>query len=212
MKKIKNKKLKPSSQRWVNRNIKDLYVNKAISLGYRSRSAFKLLEINKKFNFLKENSNLLDLGSSPGGWAQVASEKIKRGKVLAVDVLNMKNINNVHFLCGDFMEQKTQNHITKFFSNKIDIITSDMAANTTGNKNLDSYRTNELCLTVINFSKEILNLNGVLICKCFMGAEFQGIAKEAAKIFDNVINFKPISSRNDSRELYLYCRNMTKQL
>ena len=133
------------SKNWIFRQNRDIYVRESRNQGYRSRSAFKLIEIDQRFHFLSKSRSLLDLGSVPGSWSQVASEKIKNGKILSVDIKNMLPINNTPFLTGDFTKLETQNKIMKFFNKKIDTIVSDMASNTMGNKELDSFRTGNLC-------------------------------------------------------------------
>jgi len=202
MKKTKRAK---KSRTWVIKQHRDQFFKKAKVLGYRSRASFKLIELNKKFNFIKKNSNLLDIGSTPGGWSQVASKIITNGKIIAVDVLPMQTIDNVIFLNSDFLNEKTHKKILNIFDTKIDVIVSDMAENTTGNKSVDSIRTNSLCSEVINFSLKALNKKGTLICKLFMGEDFLEV-KNLAKInFKKVNFFKPESSRNESKETYIIC-------
>jgi 23S rRNA (uridine2552-2'-O)-methyltransferase len=202
MKKTKRAK---KSRTWVIKQHRDQFFKKAKVLGYRSRASFKLIELNKKFNFIKKNSNLLDIGSTPGGWSQVASKIITNGKIIAVDVLPMQTIDNVIFLNSDFLNEKTHKKILNIFNTKIDVIVSDMAENTTGNKSVDSIRTNSLCSEVINFSLKALNKKGTLICKLFMGEDFLEV-KNLAKInFKKVNFFKPESSRNESKETYIIC-------
>ena len=177
MKKTKRAK---KSRTWVIKQHRDQFFKKAKVLGYRSRAAFKLVELNRKFNFIKKNSNLLDIGSTPGGWSQVASKIITNGKILAVDITPMEKLNNVIFLNEDFSEKKIQDKILKIFNNNIDVIISDMAENTTGNKTVDSIRTNGLCSDVINFSIKMLTIKGTLVCKLFMGEDFLEV-KDLAK-------------------------------
>jgi 23S rRNA (uridine2552-2'-O)-methyltransferase len=202
MKKTKRAK---KSRTWVIKQHRDQFFKKAKVLGYRSRSAFKLIELNKKFNFIKKNSNLLDIGSTPGGWSQIASKIITNGKVLAVDITPMKKLDNVIFLNNDFSDERTQDRILKTFKDKIDVIVSDMAENTTGNKTVDSIRTNSLCTDVINFSLRALTNKGSLICKLFMGEDFLEVKNLAKKYFENVDFFKPESSRSESKETYIIC-------
>ena len=154
---------KKFSRDWVIRKKKDIYYKKSKILGYRSRSAFKLIEMNEKFKFINKETLLLDLGASPGGWTQVANKIIKKGKILTVDKLDMEKIDNVEFIKGDFLNVETEEKILIFFKNKIDVIISDMAPNTSGNKNLDSYRTGELCLKAMDLSQRILNKNGIFL-------------------------------------------------
>ena len=199
---MKNK----SSKNWIIKQHRDQYFKKAKIEGYRSRAAFKLIEINSKFKILKRNTNLLDLGSYPGGWSQVASKIILNGKILSVDMKEMKPISNVKFVKKDFLQEESQNFIFSYFREKIDVITSDMAADTTGNKDLDSIRTNSICLEVLNFSSKILNSNGILVSKIFMGQDFELVKKEAKKKFNKVNFYKPDSSRTNSKETYLHCQ------
>ena len=202
MKKTKRAK---KSRTWVIKQHRDQFFKKAKVLGYRSRAAFKLVELNRKFNFIKKNSNLLDLGSTPGGWSQVASKIITNGKILAVDITPMEKLNNVIFLNEDFTEKKIQDKILKIFNNNIDVIISDMAENTTGNKTVDSIRTNGLCSDVINFSIKMLTIKGTLVCKLFMGEDFLEVKDLAKKKFKKVDFFKPESSRSESKETYIIC-------
>jgi len=202
---MKKSKRAKKSRTWVIKQHRDQFFKKAKVLGYRSRAAFKLIELNKKFNFLKKNSNLLDIGSTPGGWCQIASKIILNGKILAVDITPMEKINNVDFLNNDFLEKETQKKILNIFNSKIDVVISDMAENTTGNKTTDSIRTNNLCIEVINFSLKTLNLKGTLICKLFMGEGFLEVKNLAKKNFKKVVFFKPESSRSESKETYIMC-------
>ena len=202
MKKTKRAK---KSRTWVIKQHRDQFFKKAKVLGYKSRAAFKLIELNNKFNFIKKNSNLLDIGSTPGGWSQVASKIITNGKILAVDITPMEKIDNVIFLKNDFSDDKIQEKILKTFKDKIDVIVSDMAENTTGNKTIDSIRTNGLCVDVINFSLKALTKKGSLVCKLFMGEDFLEVKNLAKKNFKNVYFFKPESSRSESKETYIIC-------
>ena len=175
------------SKNWLIKQHKDPFFRQSKIQGYRSRSAFKLIEMNQKFKFLNKNTCLLDLGSSPGGWAQVAAKKITKGNILAVDIKPMENVNNVNFLRGDFFELEIYEKVCAYFDKKIDVIISDMSPNTTGNKNLDSYRTGELCLRAIDLARRILQENGVFLSKLFMGSIFPEIHKKASKCFKKVV-------------------------
>jgi len=205
MKKTKRAK---KSRTWVIKQHRDQFFKKAKVLGYKSRAAFKLIELNKKFNFIKKNSNLLDIGSTPGGWSQVASKIITNGKILAVDITPMEKLENVVFLNDDFLEEKTQEKILNIFKTKIDVVISDMAENTTGNKSVDSIRTNNLCSEVINFSLKTLAQKGTLICKLFMGEDFLEVKNLAKNNFKKVDFFKPESSRSESKETYIICSSL----
>ena len=192
-----------------NKNYQDHFFRKAKDKGYRSRSAFKLIELNTKFKFLKNNIKLLDVGSFPGGWSQVVKEKIKNGKILGIDKKKTEEIKGIKFITGDFSDEKSKVAINNYFNSSIDVILSDMAANTTGNKSLDCIRTNQLCLDILDFSKEILNKKGIVISKPFMGEDFKEIKTRAKKYFKKIDFFKPNSSRDESRETYIHCSGLS---
>mgnify|MGYP001246434078 FL=1 len=196
------------SKSWIIKQHRDQFFKKSKTLGYRSRSAFKLLELNKKFKFISKNTRLLDIGSSPGGWSQVASKIIKKGEILAIDKKPMENIKNVTFLKYNFLEDLGKKEILKVFSKNIDVVISDMAADTTGNKNLDCIRTNLLCSEVIEFSSKILKKHGTLVSKLFMGEDFLEVKRLAETKFKKVQFFKPESSRNESKETYIHCSTL----
>ena len=191
------------------RSYQDHFFKKAKISGYRSRSAFKLIELNSKFKFLKNGIKLLDVGSFPGGWSQVAAEKIKNGKILSIDKKKIEEIKYVKFITGDFLEKKSKAIITEYFNSSIDVILSDMSPNTTGNKNLDCIRTNQLCLDILDFSKETLNKKGIVVAKLFMGEDFKEIKLRAKKYFKKIDFFKPNSSRDESRETYIHCSGLS---
>jgi len=198
------------SKNWLTKRRKDKYFIDSKIQGYRSRSAFKLIEMNNKFKFIKKKTLLLDLGSSPGGWSQVAEKEIVNGKILAIDVKPMEKINNVDFIQGDFLSDAIIKKIELYFNGKIDVVLSDMAANTSGNKNLDSYKTGELCLKAMHLSTKILSSEGVFLSKIFMGSIFQEINDKAKKSFKKIVKFKPLSSKKESKEIYIYCKGILK--
>ena len=200
----KSKRIKKSNS-WKIKQHRDQFFKKSKTLGYRSRAAFKLIELNKKFQFIKKNTNLLDLGSCPGGWSQIASQIITAGKIMSIDIKKMEPINNVKFFNGDILTNETKLAVIKYFKSNLDVIVSDMAADTTGSKSLDSIRTNQLCTEVINFSRETLKPKGVMISKIFMGEDFLEVKNLAKSIFNKVNFFKPESSRKESKETYLHC-------
>ena len=200
----KSKRVKKSNS-WKIKQHRDQYFKKSKTLGYRSRAAFKLIELNKKFKFIKKNTNLLDLGAHPGGWSQVSSDIIISGKILSVDLAKIEKIKNVNFFQCDFLNNESQKQIIDFFEKKLDVIVSDMAADTTGNKTLDCIRTNQLCAEVIEFSTKILKPSGILVSKLFMGEDFLKVKELAKSNFQKVHFFKPQSSRNESKETYLHC-------
>tara|TARA_Y100001958_G_C21062098_1_gene424550 strand:- start:215 stop:847 length:633 start_codon:yes stop_codon:yes gene_type:complete len=201
----KSKRLKKSNT-WKIKQHRDPFFKKSKILGYRSRASFKLIELNEKFKFIKKNTSLLDLGSSPGGWSQVASKIITSGKILSIDIKSMRPIKNVKFINANIFDQITKNQILVFFPKKLDVIVSDMAADTTGNKSLDSIRTNQLCYEIMNFSSQILKTDGILVSKLFMGEDFLEVKNLAKTLFKYVDFFKPLSSRNESKETYIHCK------
>ena len=200
----KSKRIKKSNS-WKIKQHRDQFFKKSKTLGYRSRASFKLIELNKKYKFLKRNTNLLDLGSFPGGWSQIASQIIIEGKIMSVDIKDMEPIKDVRFLKGDILSNETKSAVKEYFKSDLDVILSDMAADTTGNKSLDSIRTNQLCADVINFSKETLKPKGILVSKIFMGEDFLEVKKLAKSTFSKVNFFKPEASRKESKETYLHC-------
>ena len=202
---MKKSKKSKKSNTWRIKQHRDQFFKKSKTLGYRSRAAFKLIELNNKFKFIKKNSNLLDIGAFPGGWSQVLSKIVTSGKILSIDLKEIDKIKNVTFLKSDFLEEKAKEKIRKFFRTDIDVILSDMAADTTGNKSLDCIRTNQLCSDVIDFSSKNLKPDGVLVSKIFMGEDFLAVKKLAKERFEKVQFFKPESSRNESKETYLHC-------
>ena len=198
------------SKNWITKQSKDLYFRESKIQGYRSRAVFKLIEMNKKFKFLKKNSLIIDLGSCPGSWSQYASKEIRNGKILAIDILSMKEIDKVNFMKGDFLDNNIYEKIAIYFNSKIDVVLSDMAANTSGNKELDTYRTGVLCLNAMKLSKKILRDDGVFLSKLFMGSIFKEIDETAKKSFKKVVKYKPLSSKKESREIYIYCKGVLK--
>ena len=202
---MKKSKKSKKSNTWKIKQHRDQFFKKSKTLGYRSRSAFKLIELNKKYKFIKKNTKLLDIGAYPGGWSQVSSKIITVGKILSLDIKKMDQLKNVSFLQCDFLEENTKEKILKFFREKLDVVISDMAADTTGNKSLDCIRTNQLCADVIEFASKILKPNGVLVSKLFMGEDFLEVKELAKSKFKKVEFFKPESSRNESKETYLHC-------
>ena len=200
----KSKRIKKSNS-WKIKQHRDQFFKKSKILGFRSRASFKLIELNNKFKFIRKNTNLLDLGAFPGGWTQVARQIISTGSIMSIDIKRMEPIRNVKFFEGDILEKKTKIEVIRYFRSNLDVIISDMAADTTGSKSLDAIRTNQLCSEVINFSREILKPKGVLVSKLFMGEDFIEVKNLAKSIFKKVNFFKPESSRKESKETYLHC-------
>jgi len=202
--------LNKKSKNWLIKHKRDQFFKQSKVEGFRSRSAFKLIEMNQKFKFLKKKISLLDIGSCPGGWSQVASKEIAEGKILAVDIKPMEKISNVHFIKGDFNKNEIYQKIMIYFNNKVDVVLSDAAANTTGNKTLDSYRTGELCLNAMDLSNKILSKDGIFLSKFFMGSSFKEINKKAKNCFKSTVVYKPLSSKKESKEVYIFCKGILK--
>ena len=196
------------SKNWINKQRRDIYVRRSKVDGYRSRAAYKLIEIDEKFIIFKNGISVIDLGAAPGSWSQYLSKKIKNGKIVSIDLKKMEAIENITQILGDFIEEKNKSKIKDFFKSNVDVVLSDMAVNTTGNKNIDSVHTGELCMEAMLFSKKVLNNDGKFISKIFMGSTFNEIITEAKLIFKEVKVFKPKSSRKDSKESFIVCKNL----
>ena len=200
------------SKNWINKQKRDVYVRQSKIEGYRARSAYKLIEIDKKFKIFRGGMNVIDIGAAPGSWSQYASKVIKSGKIVSIDLKSMEKIKNTIQIKGDFTSNEVQNQIKNYLVKKSDVVMSDMAVNTTGIKNLDSIQTGELCKEALIFSKEVISKNGFFISKIFMGSTFNEIVALAKKIFREVKVFKPKSSRKDSKESFIICRNLRSSL
>ena len=196
------------SKNWVNKQRRDIYVRQSKVDGYRARSAYKLIEIDEKFKIFKGGLTVIDIGAAPGSWSQYASKAIKNGKIISIDLKEMEPIDNTTQIIGDFINNETQEQIKKLLTDKTDVVMSDMAVNTTGIKNIDSIQTGELCKDAMFFSKEIISKNGFFISKIFMGGSFNEIIQFGKKIFKDVKVFKPKSSRKDSKESFIICKNL----
>ena len=196
------------SKNWVNRQRRDIFVRQSKVDGYRARSAYKLIEINEKFKIFKGGMSVIDIGAAPGSWSQFASKSIKNGKLISIDLKKMDPIQNSIQIKGDFTDQKIQNEIKSYFTKGFDVVMSDMAVNTTGIKNIDSIQTGELCKEAMIFSKEVVHEKGFFISKIFMGSTFNEIVALGKKIFKEVKVFKPKSSRKDSKESFIICKNL----
>ena len=196
------------SKSWVIRQRRDKYVRQSKLEGYRSRAVYKLKELDEKFKIIKSNLNILDVGSAPGSWTQYLSEKSKGSKIMSIDLKEVEKIKDVCHVVGDFLDNKNQKIITDYFPKKIDLVVSDMAVNTTGNKNLDSIQTGELSLTAMDFAVSMLRPKGIFLSKIFMGSTFNEIVENAKKNFKESKIFKPPSSRKDSKESFIICKNL----
>ena len=196
------------SKSWVIRKRRDKYVRQSKLEGYRSRAGYKLKELDEKFKIVKNNLSILDIGSAPGSWTQYLSEKSKGSKIMSIDLKDVEKIKDVLHVVGDFLDNKNQKKITDYFPKKIDLVVSDMAVNTTGNKNLDSIQTGELSLTAMHFAIGMLRPKGIFLSKIFMGSTFNEIVENAKKNFKESKIFKPPSSRKDSKESFIICKNL----
>jgi len=196
------------SKNWVNKQRRDTYVRQSKVDGYRARSAYKLIEIDNKFKIFKGGMNVIDIGAAPGSWSQYVSKVVKNGKLVSVDLKDMEKIDNTIQLKGDFTKIEIQEKIKKYLNKEIDVVISDMAVNTTGIKNIDSIQTGELCKEAMFFSKDIISKKGFFISKIFMGGTFNEIVALAKKTFKEVRVFKPKSSRKDSKESFIICKNL----
>ena len=194
------------SKNWINKQKKDIYVRKSKIEGFRSRAVYKLKEIDEKFKIFNQINSLVDLGAAPGSWSQYASNKIKSEKIASIDLIKFEKIKNIHQIIGDFTDDNYKEKIKKYFNSKIDLVISDMAVNTTGNKNIDSIVTGELCLEAMNFALEVLRENGKFVSKIFMGSSFNEIVSKAKEVFKDVRVFKPLASRKNSKETFIICR------
>jgi len=196
------------SKNWLNKQKRDVYVRLSKVEGYRARSAYKLIEINEKFKIFKGGMCVLDIGAAPGSWSQYASKVVKNGKIISVDLKDMREIKNTIQIEGDFTDNDTQTQIKSYITNKLDVVMSDMAVNTTGIKNLDTMQTGELCKEAMIFSKDVISEKGFFISKIFMGNTFNEIVALGKKFFREVKVFKPKSSRKDSKESFIICKNL----
>ncbi len=196
------------SKNWINKQKRDIYVRQSKLEGYRSRAVYKLQEIQTKFKVINNGMSIIDLGAAPGSWSEFISRKFKNIKLVAIDLKELDKIENVTHIKGDFTDEITQKKIEKNFDEKIDLVVSDMAVNTTGNKNVDSLVTGELSIEAMNFSLKILKKNGVFVSKIFMGSSFNEIVDSAKKNFKEFHVYKPPSSRKESKENFIICKNL----
>ena len=196
------------SKNWVNKQRRDTYVRQSKVDGYRARSAYKLKEIDEKFKIFKGGMSVVDIGAAPGSWSQYVAKVVKSGKIISIDLKEMENIENTLQIQGDFTLVDTQDRIKKYLKKKPDVVMSDMAVNTTGIKNIDSIQTGELCKEAMVFSKDVISEKGFFISKIFMGSTFNEIVALGKKIFKEVKVFKPKSSRKDSKESFIICKNL----
>ena len=197
-----------SNKAWLRRHVTDHYVRKAKELGYRSRAAFKLLELDKSEKLLRPGQTVVDLGAAPGSWSQVAAERTRPGgKVIAVDLLDMAPISGVTVLKGDFRESGL---LEALQGRKADVVLSDVLPNLSGIPNVDQARAAELTFAAIDFCRKALKSDGVFLLKAFQGEAFDEVLQRLKQNFGKVSVRKPEASRGESRETYVLARNPRK--
>jgi len=203
-------KRQAKSRVWHQRHVNDFYVKQSVEQGYRSRSAYKLMEIDDRDRLLRPGVALVDLGCAPGGWCQVALERMKgQGRIVGIDLLEMVGLNGVEFLLGDFTEQATLTELVqRLHGQKADLVLSDMAPNITGVIVSDQARIYYLAELALEFSSHWLKPDGAFLVKVFQGAGFEDYMKQMRAIFKTVLVRKPKASRDSSREVYLLGRSL----
>ena len=196
-----------SSKLWLERQLNDPYVAQAKREGYRSRSAYKLIEIDDRFRFLQPGGIVIDLGAAPGGWSQVAAKRVAaeqgRGRVVAIDVLEMPGIPGVEFLRLDFLEADAPDRLRAMLAGPVDVVLSDMAANATGHKRTDHLRTMALVEASAEFARDVLKPGGAFLAKVLQGGTEHQLLAQLKRDFAAVRHVKPDASRADSAELHL---------
>ncbi|MBV2120364.1 MAG: 23S rRNA (uridine(2552)-2'-O)-methyltransferase RlmE [Candidatus Thiodiazotropha sp. (ex Ctena orbiculata)] len=198
-----------SSRKWLDRHFNDTYVKQAQKAGYRSRAAFKLLEIQEKDRLIKPGMKVVDLGAAPGGWSQIARDLVgENGQVFALDILPMDPIAGVEFIQGDFRETEPLESLRNLLDGAaIDLVISDMAPNVTGMASVDQPRSIYLCELALDFARETLKPGGGFVVKVFHGEGFDDFLRQVRSSFSRVASRKPDSSRAKSREIYLVAGN-----
>jgi 23S rRNA (uridine2552-2'-O)-methyltransferase len=200
-------KRKLSSKLWLERQLNDPYVAKAKREGYRSRAAYKLIEIDDKYRILRPGMSVVDLGAAPGGWSQIAAKRVGaadgKGKVIAVDVLEMPEIAGVSFAQLDFLAEDAPEKLTATMGGHADVVLSDMAANTTGHRKTDQLRILGLVEAAAAFASQVLNPGGTFLAKVFQSGADAELLAQLKRNFASVRHVKPASSRQDSSERYL---------
>ena len=203
----REKRRKPSSRAWLERQINDPYVARAKREGFRSRAAYKLAEIDDKYRLLKPGTHVVDLGAAPGGWSEVAARRVgANGRVIAIDILDMKPISGVEFLKLDFLDGSAPERLKALLGGKVDVVLSDMAANATGHRKTDHLRIMALAEAATHFAREVLGPGGSFLCKVLQGGTEAALLSELKRDFESVRHVKPPASRSDSAELYLLAR------
>jgi 23S rRNA (uridine2552-2'-O)-methyltransferase len=208
-----DKRRTPSSRAWLERQINDPYVLRAKREGYRSRAAFKLAEIDDKFHLLKKAARVVDLGAAPGGWSEIAVRRIgEGGKVVALDILDIKPIPGVSFIQLDFLDAVAPGRLKDLLGSEADVVLSDMAANATGHRQTDHLRIMGLAEAAAHFAREVLAPGGSFVCKVLQGGTETALLAALKRDFASVKHIKPPASRTDSAELYLLARGFRRKL
>ncbi|MGD9913248.1 MAG: RlmE family RNA methyltransferase [Rhizobiaceae bacterium] len=206
----KKRGLKESSRRWLERHLNDPYVQRSKAEGYRSRAAYKLIEIDDRYKLLKRGDRVIDLGATPGGWSQVAADRTgstdEATLVAAIDYLDMDAVPGVRFLKMDFLDDGAPQALLDAVGGEPDVVLSDMAAPTTGHRRTDHLRTMHLCETAAEFAVQVLKPGGHFLCKTFQGGTETELLDMLKKNFRSVHHVKPPASRDASVELYLLAR------
>ena len=196
-----------SSRTWLERQLRDPYVMRAKREGFRSRAAYKLAEIDDKYRVLKPGARVVDLGAAPGGWSEIAVRRVGAdGRVIALDILDMKPIVGVEFLKLDFLDDAAPEQLKAMLGGKVDVVLSDMAANATGHRKTDHLRIMALADAAAQFAREVLAEGGSFVCKVLQGGTEASLLAELKRDFATVKHVKPPASRSDSAELYLLAR------
>jgi 23S rRNA (uridine2552-2'-O)-methyltransferase len=198
------KQRKASSHRWLERQLNDPYVAQAKKEGYRSRAAYKLIELDGKFRFLKKGARVLDLGAAPGGWSQVAHRRVgDTGKVVGADVLEIAPLAGCILLKADLLDPETPALLKKTLGGEADVVLTDMAAPTTGHRATDHLRTTALFEAALDVAEDVLKPGGAFVGKVFQGGASGELLKRVKSLFRDVKHVKPPASRAESVELYL---------
>lgn len=193
-----------SSQNWLKRQLNDPYVQRAKDEGYRSRAAFKLIELDKQFHLLKKGGRVVDLGAAPGGWTQVAAAKVgKSGKVIGIDITAVEPIPGAEIIAMDFLDEEAPQRLKEMLDGEADLVMSDMAAAATGHRPTDHLKIMALCEAALMFAREVLKPGGAFVAKVLQGGTERSLLEEMKRSFAKVTHAKPPSSRADSAEMYV---------
>jgi 23S rRNA (uridine2552-2'-O)-methyltransferase len=196
-----------SSRTWLERQLADPYVARAKKEGFRSRAAFKLIEVDDKYRLLKQGARVVDLGAAPGGWSEIAAKRIgAEGRIIALDILDFKPMTGVEFLKLDFLDETAPDRLKEMLGGKADVVLSDMAANATGHRQTDHLRIMGLAEAATHFAREVLDKGGSFLCKVLQGGTETALLAGLKRDFATVKHVKPPASRSDSAELYLLAK------